>query len=147
MHPLVIEKIARILGLDDGRRIGTALDIGCGSGLSTAALEQVATCCIGIEPTESMLRWAHLAAPSARVAAARAEQMPIASGAVDLITAAGSLNYVDLAAFFPEARRVLATGGRMSVYDFGPGRSLRDGRNRTQVPGSVEMRWGLRWPP
>lgn len=126
VHPLVIEKVAPMLEFDDGRRAGTALDIGCGSGLSTAALERVATCCVGIEPTESMLRWAHLAAPSAHVATARAEQLPIASGAVDLITAAGSLNYVDLAAFFPEARRVLVRGGRMAVYDFGPGRSFRD---------------------
>jgi SAM-dependent methyltransferase len=52
--------------------------------------------------------------------------MPIRDGAIDLIAAAGSLNYVDPAAFFDEASRVLSPGGNVLVYDFSPGRSFPD---------------------
>ena len=58
-------------------------------------------------------------------AAARAEALPIRSGSIGLITAAGSLNYgLDL--FFPEAARVLTPGGVLVVYDFSPGRAFAD---------------------
>src|SRR5258708_35168102 len=50
--------------------------------------------------------------------------MRVRSHSVDLIPAAGSLNYVDLNAFFPEARRVLVPQGLLVVYDFSPGRSF-----------------------
>lgn len=55
-----------------------------------------------------------------------AEAIPLRDRSVDLITAAGSLNYVDLGRFFPEAARVLRRSGVLVVYDFSPGRSFRD---------------------
>jgi ubiquinone/menaquinone biosynthesis C-methylase UbiE len=51
--------------------------------------------------------------------------IPLYDRSVDLITAAGSLNYANLDLFFPEAARVLAAHGVLLVYDFSPGRSLR----------------------
>jgi SAM-dependent methyltransferase len=60
----------------------------------------------------------------AMFAVARAEHLPIRNGSIDLISAAGSLNYVDLARFFPEAQRVLVSGGVLLVYDFSPGREF-----------------------
>jgi ubiquinone/menaquinone biosynthesis C-methylase UbiE len=94
-----------------------------------------------------MLRWARVAAPSAQVAVARAEQLPVASGAVDLIAAAGSLNYVDLPAFFPEARRILCRGGRLVVYDFGAGRSFPDSDVLDQWFDEFELRYPFRALP
>jgi len=44
---------------------------------------------------------------------------------VNLITAAGSLDYGDLSRHFPEAVRVLVPGGVLLVCDFSQGRSLR----------------------
>jgi predicted TPR repeat methyltransferase len=37
---------------------------------------------------------------------------------LDLIAAAGSLNYVALDRFFPEAARILAPNGLLLAYDF-----------------------------
>lgn len=92
-----------------------ALDVGCGAGLSTMALRESVAQPVGIEPAVAMLRWA----TGADYAAARAESLPFPAGAFDLLTAAGSLNYVaDLAAFFGEAQRVLRPGGAILVYDF-----------------------------
>ena len=58
--------------------------------------------------------------------AGAAEAIPVHAGSIDLITAAGSLNYADLDLFFLEAARVLRADGRLLVYDFEPGRSFRD---------------------
>ncbi|MBM3796597.1 MAG: methyltransferase domain-containing protein [Acidobacteria bacterium] len=70
---------------------------------------------VGIEPAVAMLRWA----TGADYAAARAESLPFPARTFDLLTAAGSLNYVsDLPAFFSEAQRVLRPGGTLLVYDF-----------------------------
>ena len=49
---------------------------------------------------------------------------PGADAAVDLITAAGSLDFVDLDAFLADARRALAPDGLEVAYDFGRGRQL-----------------------
>jgi ubiquinone/menaquinone biosynthesis C-methylase UbiE len=103
-----------------------ALDVGCGAGVSTKALVEFADTCIGLEPVEGMLRWAPKIAPSAAFLVGAAEAIPLCRGTVDLITAAGSLNYVDLDLFFPEAGRVLTPHGTLLVYDFSAGRSFRN---------------------
>jgi hypothetical protein len=43
-----------------------------------------------------------------------------------LITAAGSLNYTDLARALAEAQRVLTKDGVLVIYDFSQGRTFRD---------------------
>jgi SAM-dependent methyltransferase len=100
------------------RRFPLALDVGCGTGLSTAALNPYADRVIGLEPNQAMLKWA----AGAAFVCATAEAIPLRDGAIDLITAAGSLNYVGLDRFFPEAARILAPAGTLLVYDFSPGR-------------------------
>lgn len=106
-----------------------ALDLGCGAGLSTAALTPLAAWSVGIEPMVAMLAHRRHVAPNARFLAGRAEQLPFASGAFDLMTAAGALNYADLDRFLPEAARVLSAHGALVVYDFSSGRTLPgDGR-------------------
>jgi SAM-dependent methyltransferase len=85
--------------------------------------------CMGIEPAEEMLKWSATMAPEAYFAAGAAESMPIRDCSIDLMTAAGSLNYINLDLFFPEAARVLKPEGVLIVYDFEPGRSLRHTRD------------------
>jgi SAM-dependent methyltransferase len=114
VHPRVCRRVAQALG---GTPRGTAIDIGCGAGLSTRALECLASVRIGFDPSPAM---AALASGGAFLVA-RAEQMPFAAGSADLLCAAGALNYVDLDRFWPEAARVLAPEGALLVYDFSPG--------------------------
>jgi SAM-dependent methyltransferase len=120
IHAWVVEHVSQRLKLAGTDR--RALDVGCGAGLSTAPLARLARLSLGIEPAVPMLRLARSVAPGALFAAGRAEALPVRSQSIDLVTAAGSLNYVDLDRFFPEARRVLAPGGVLVVYDFGQGR-------------------------
>jgi SAM-dependent methyltransferase len=97
-----------------------ALDVGCGAGVSTRALADFAHLAIGMEPVVAMLP----RQPS--FVAAAAEAIPVADRSIDLIAAAGSLNYADLALFFPEATRVLRADGLLVAYDFEPGRTFLD---------------------
>ena len=124
LHPRIVERVRGHLGLEGP--LGLALDVGCGAGLSTRALAQIARRCVGVDPVTAMLRLGGEVAPGARFCAGRAEQLPVRSGSVDLLGAAGSLDYADLGRFFAEAERVLAPGGVLVVYDFSPGRRFPD---------------------
>src|SRR5512142_3270099 len=78
IHPWVVDRLRERLGLR--HRLRCALDLGCGSGLSTAPLRQLADLCVGVEPVAAMARLAPQVAPGARFAVARAEALPLRAG-------------------------------------------------------------------
>lgn len=125
VHPRVIAILRSWLGQ---HRLTRAADVGCGAGLSTRPLLGLADVCVGFDPSEAMVRAARRVTPGATFVAAGAERMPLRAGTVDLLVAAGSLNYTaSLADVWPEARRVLTRRGCFVVYDFSPGRAATAG--------------------
>ncbi len=120
-RPPVHGQILRRALADWPAAIGCAVDIGCGSGISTHALAEFAQERIGVEPAEPMVEAARAVDPQARFLVGPAEAIPLPDGTADLITAAGALNYADLPRFFPEADRVLKDGGALLIYDFSTG--------------------------
>lgn len=120
VHPHIINRVRNMLEITTP--VPVALDIGCGAGLSTKPLATLANATYGIDPFHAMIRQATLTAPEAHFATAAAEALPFPKQSVQLITAAGSLNYANLDAFFPEAKRVLGPNGHLVVYDFSQGR-------------------------
>lgn len=122
VHPLVLARLAAWLG---EWRAARAVDLGCGAGMSTRPLLGLSSTCIGVDPAASMVRTAARLLPQARFAVASAAALPFPAASVDLIAAAGSLNYVgDLQAVWPELLRVLTAEGRLAVYDFSPARAF-----------------------
>ena len=89
-HRRIIQRVRELLQIT-GRRT-RALDVGCGAGLSTAALEPLAETMVGLEPVRTMLTHSRAVAPHALFLVGQAERLPSSAGAFDLITAAGSLN-------------------------------------------------------
>lgn len=126
-RPPVHERVFELLEARVGTlRVGRALDLGCGAGLSTRVLRARASQAIGIDPSPSMLYWAKKLVPEAVFLAGAAEAIPLGNSATEMVTAAGSLNYAEWQSFFRETARVLTSEGRLVIYDFEPGRSFRD---------------------
>jgi SAM-dependent methyltransferase len=99
------------------------LDVGCGAGMSTLALmrREIGNRVVGVDPSPAMIRAAKRHVEAASFVLATAEDLPVRSDTVGLMTAAGSLNYADIAGFFSETKRVLSPEGLLVVYDFASG--------------------------
>lgn len=91
-----------------------ALDLGCGTGLSTAALRGFAGLVVGVDASEDML--VTRTDDTALYVLAAAERLPFADGSCDLVTIASAIHW-----FGPEAiaevARVLTAEGWLVVYD------------------------------
>lgn len=123
IHPRVWERIAPQLPL--ALPVQSALDIGCGGGASTAALQPYARRLTGIDLFQSMVRHCAAVLPASAFVHGSAEALPFDDRAFQLVTAAGSLNYTDPARSVAEASRVLAPGGCFVPYDFATGHRMR----------------------
>src|SRR5687767_6386764 len=83
VHPYVVGRIRERLM----HPVARALDVGCGAGLSTAPLTDLANVSIGLDPFEPMVRQAKQTAPTASFVQAAAEHLPFRNDSFDLITA------------------------------------------------------------
>jgi AbrB family looped-hinge helix DNA binding protein len=134
VHRKILER-----ALPPGMAFHTALDVGCGAGVSTQALAGFVDFAIGMEPVAGMLP------KQPGFFAGAAEAIPVRHDSIYLMTAAGSLNYADVNLFFPEAARVLRPGGLLVVYDFEPGRTFpNSGRLDHWFRAFIER---YPWPP
>lgn len=102
----------------------SALDIGCGAGASTTVLVSHAANVVGIDPYLPMLLQARRRVPTATFIQATADALPATTASMDLVTAAGSLNYTNLQSSLAEVARVLSPTGCLAIYDFATGRVL-----------------------
>jgi len=146
-RPPVHEHILRSARL--ARRAERALDVGCGAGLSTAALAPLARRVIGLEPIAAMLAHRRAIAPQAGFIIGRAERLPFAAASFDLVTAAGSLNYADFPSALAEIARVLTPDGTFLLYDFSTGGRSVTGDELERWFASFERRfpWPTGWQP
>lgn len=113
-HPGVMERIRELLALCEP--VPLAVDVACGTGLSTLALTAIAQRVIGLDTSAQMLAQA----PTHAVityAIAPAEALPLSEASVDIITVASAFHWLARTAFLAEARRVLRPGGWLVLYD------------------------------
>ena len=130
LHPQIFAVVRDIVR--PSPRVRRALDVGCGTGLSSVALLDVAQEVIGIDAAGDMLRHAHRS-DGVRYLASRAESPPFRPGTFDLLVACGSMDWVDRTRFMPRAAELLVRGGWLVSLDFG------DTGRSTDVPGLA--RW------
>jgi SAM-dependent methyltransferase len=114
-HVAVADQIRTLCGLNAHATIGLALDVGCGTGLSTVALASIAGKVIGCDASQSMLEYA---APHDRVEyrLASAEHLPVEDGSVDFVTAGSAYHWFDQPLFLAEASRILRNRGHLAIY-------------------------------
>ncbi len=113
-HPLVIEKVKENLALSAPVKL--AVDVACGTGLSTRALLAIAEQIVATDISEVMLSQAPKDA-CITYYQAPAEALPLEDASADLMTVSLAFHWLERKAFLREARRVLRLGGWLVVYE------------------------------
>jgi SAM-dependent methyltransferase len=116
LHPEILAVVSEIVR--PAGRFRRALDVGCGTGLSSVALLDLAEEVVGIDAARDMLRRARRSV-GVRYVASGAEALPFLGARFDLIVACGSIDWVDRLRFMPRAAEVLERGGWLVSLDFG----------------------------
>jgi SAM-dependent methyltransferase len=118
------------------RRIGTAVDLGCGVGRFFPLLSSRAGAVVGVDATEALLRAVPRGgeAGRARLVRGSAVAIPLRDASADLVFCSSVLIHVtderDLASVAAEVRRVLRPGGRFVAIEHitpRPGSERREG--------------------
>lgn len=111
---VVINRLKDFLSLEESLAI--ALDVGCGTGLSSIALKEIAAKVVGVDAAPEMI--AH-APRDARImyAVSLAEALPFGKHAFDLMTLSQVSHWLDRPRLFAEARRVLRPSSWLIAYD------------------------------
>lgn len=112
VHPGVVQALCLGGELSAGSRV---LEVGCGTGNYARSLHALTGCAtVGIDPSAEMLAFARSSVSGVRFEEGRAEALPFAADRFELIFSVDVIHHVqDRDAYFREARRVLAPGGRL----------------------------------
>jgi SAM-dependent methyltransferase len=111
--------------------VGRAIDVACGTGLSTLGLAEFARTVVGFDISPEMMRVAprasnfgasnfgesNFGASNISYVLGRAEQLGFAGGVFDAVTCSSGIHWFDQERFFAELRRVVRAGGWIGLYD------------------------------
>lgn len=122
-----------------------AWDCATGSGQSARALASYFSTVLASDASREQIRHA-APRPGVSYLVARAEQVAIASGAVDLVTVSQALHWLDVPAFHAEARRVGRDSALIAVWCYG---RLRFGDDRLDaiIEELAYRALASYWPP
>ncbi|MDQ3321670.1 MAG: class I SAM-dependent methyltransferase [Acidobacteriota bacterium] len=113
-HPLIIKHIKEFLSLT--KPLSSALDVGCGTGLSTVALKEIAENVVGVDASAEMIALAPRE-NGIKYFVAPAENLPFEENEFDIITLSQVFHWLDKDKFLAEASRVLRPNGWLTSYD------------------------------
>jgi ubiquinone/menaquinone biosynthesis C-methylase UbiE len=96
-------------------RVSRAIDVACGTGLSTSPLLAVAQKVVGLDVSWDMLAMAPRG-PGVSYVQAAVEQLPVGDATFDLATVCSGIHWLQPPAL-AELHRILRSGGTLVVYD------------------------------
>jgi ubiquinone/menaquinone biosynthesis C-methylase UbiE len=118
-HRRTLARLRALLAKADGGTevdVDRAIDVACGTGLSTLALAEFARTVVGYDISPEMMRVAPRTSNIGYVLG-RAEQLGFDAGAFDAVTCSSGIHWFDQERFFAELRRVVRAGGWIGLYD------------------------------
>ena len=113
-HGNTIKHIKDYLHLN--KKLNNALDIACGTGLSTKALLEIATNVYGTDSSQEMLNFASLH-DKIQYSIASAEKQPFANNNFDLITVGSGVHWFNIDRFLMEVNRLLKSKSWLVLYE------------------------------
>ena len=113
-HSNTIKQINDYLHLD--KKLNNALDVACGTGLSTKALLDIAINVYGTDISQEMLNFASKP-DKIHYSIASAEQQPFEDNHFDLITVSSGIHWFDIDKFLIEANRLLKSRSWLVLYE------------------------------
>lgn len=119
-HENTIEKIKQDLHIEN--KLEKALDIACGTGLSTNALLLIANKVFGTDSSEEMLKYAvsknnNDNRDNISYSVSAAENQPFPDNEFDIITVCSAIHWFNIDDFLVEANRLLKDGCYLILYD------------------------------
>ncbi|MDR3601585.1 MAG: class I SAM-dependent methyltransferase [Desulfosporosinus sp.] len=114
-------KVQEILLNYLGNTPALVVDIGCGTGLSTAIWSEVSSKVIGIEPSTDMLKIAKdnsVGFDNVTFISAFSDNTGLDNSCADIITCSQSFHWMNPETTLDEAARMLKEGGVFAVYDY-----------------------------
>lgn len=111
----VLDALRRTGGVGRQSRV---LEVGCGTGSHITALQRATGCrAFGLDRSDAMLGFARAVESPVDFQQASAEQLGVADASLDLIYSVDVIHHVaDRPAYFAEAFRCLAPGGRLATF-------------------------------
>lgn len=99
-------------------RLGTVVELCCGTGEAYALVAERADFAIGLDVSFEMLRRARDRHPALHVLQGDATKLPMRDGIADAVLIHGGIHHVpDRIGLFSEIRRILKKGGRLYFYE------------------------------
>nr|WP_281496913.1 class I SAM-dependent methyltransferase [Ornithinimicrobium sp. F0845] len=97
------------------QHVGTAVDLGAGTGKFTERLIGRADRVVAVEPSEQMLAVLRHKLPAVRALVGGAEAIPLPDASADVVTVAQAFHWFDREPACAEIARVLVAGGRLGL--------------------------------
>jgi len=117
--PAIVESVLRFLRQKYTGPLSQAVDVGCGSGMSTRNLFGKFDSILGVDLSQAMIdqaRQSFKTTPEAVFKVAKAESLPVAPESSQMVLVGRAIHYFDQQAFFREVDRILVPGGVVAYY-------------------------------
>ena len=120
---------------DDDGKFGRLVDVGCGSGQSTAIFAPYFRQITGVDPSENQIERAKADNKIAHIEykVGSGERLPLEDGSVDMVLVGQAVHWFDWDRFFRECARVLTPSGCLFAFGYCQPRVSLDGSDDEQL--------------